>query len=93
MSLKKKNQTLQKILRHIEEHHCGSGEVELENAVDPCIFLTQAYHHDHNTLTAKLKIVEAQLEALDSSWSKAQVATSMNDAPAQEQDKVMLLNI
>ena len=69
MSLKK-NQTLQKILRHIEEQHCGSGEVELEDAVDPCTFLTQTYHHEHNTLTAKLQIVETQLEALGSSWSK-----------------------
>ena len=40
MSLKK-NQTLQKILRHTEEQQCGAGEVELEDAVDPCAFRTQ----------------------------------------------------
>ena len=80
--------SLQNILRHTEELHCGSGEVELEVVVDSCTFLTQTYHHNHSTLTGKLKIVETQLEALDSSWIKGPVATAM---PAQGQETVILL--
>ena len=89
----KKNQTLQNIFRHIEEQQCGACEVELEDAVHPCTFLTQAYQHDHNTLTAKRNIVETQLEALGSSWSTRQVTTSMLAVPTQGPEKVMLLNI
>ena len=35
MSLKQ-NKCLKRILTFIERQHCGSGEVELEDAVDPC---------------------------------------------------------
>ena len=62
---RKKNKLSQRILKHIEARHCGSGEVELEAAVDPCTLLTKNYQHDHGNLTAKLKLVETQLEALD----------------------------
>ena len=92
MSLKK-NKVLQKILKHIEAQHCGSGEVELEDAVDPCAFLTQAYAKDHMTLTSRLKSVEIHLETLDPSWSKEQPSTSMNDAPSRGEEKVLQLSI
>ena len=92
MSLKK-DKVLMKILKHIEAQHCGSGEVELEDAVDPCAFLTQHYKDDHQALTTKLRIVEAQLEALDPTWSKGEVATSMFDAPADGEETVLKLSI
>ena len=92
MSLKK-NKLLQRILKHIEAQHCGSGEVELEDAVDPCTLLTKNYQHDHESLTAKLKLVETQLEALDPSWSKGQLSTSMIDVPADGSESVLLLSI
>ena len=92
MSLKKTKE-LQKILKHIEAQHCGSGEVELEDAIDPCTFLTQKYKENHIALSAKLKIVEYLLERLDSSWSKGQVATDMLGAPAAGSEKVLLLSI
>ena len=60
-----KNTLLQRILTHIERQHCGSGEVELEDAADPCTRVTENYQHDQENLTAKLKHVETQLEALD----------------------------
>ena len=69
MSLNK-NKLLQRILKHIEAQHCGSGDVELEDAVDPCKLLTKNYHHDHRSLTVQLKLVETQLEALDPTWSE-----------------------
>ena len=65
MSLKQ-NKLRQRVLQHIEARHCGSGDVELEDAVDPCELLTKNYQHDHESLTVKLKLVETQLEALDS---------------------------
>ena len=64
------NKLLKRIITFIERQHCGSGEVELEDAVDPCKLLTKNYQHDHESLTAKLKLVETQLEALDPSMVK-----------------------
>ena len=92
MSLKK-NKVLQKILTHIEQQHCGSGEVELEDAVDPCTFLSQHYEHQHASLTAKLQMVENQLDNVDPSWSKGTLSTSMLDVPAAGSEKVLLLSI
>ena len=92
MSLKK-SKAMQKILKHIEAQHCGSGEVELEDAVGPCTFLTQNYQNNQGALTAKLKLVETQLEALDPSWSKGQLSTSMLDVPAEGSESVLRLSI
>ena len=92
MSLKK-NKLLQRILKHIEAQHVGSGEVELEDAIDPCTFLTNLYEHDHAALTAKLNIIETQLQQLDPTWSTGQVSTSMNDSPADGSESVLLLSI
>ena len=89
----KKNKLMQRILKHIEAQHCGSGEVELEDAVDPCKLLTQNYQYDHESLTAKLKLVETQLEALDPSWSTGQLSTSMSVVPADGSDIALLLSI
>ena len=91
MSLKQ-NKLLQRILKHIEAQHCGSGEVELEDAVDPCKLFTKNYQHDHGSLTAKLKLVETQLEALDPSWSKWQLSTSMMAVPADGSESALLLS-
>ena len=92
MSLNK-NKLLQRILKHIEAQHCGSGEVELEDAVDPCTLLTKNYQHGHEHLTAKLKLVETQLEALDPSWSNWQLPTSMIVVPADGSESALLLSI
>ena len=92
MSLKK-NTLLQRILKHIEAQHCGPGEVELEMAVDPCKLLTKNYQHDHESLTAKLQLVETQLEALDPSWSKGQLSTSMIVVPSDGSEIALLLSI
>ena len=78
----KKNKVLQKILQHIEAQHCGSGDVEFEDAVDPCTFLTQNYETNHLALTAKLQMVESMLDSMDPSWVKGELSTSMLDVQA-----------
>ena len=92
MSLKK-NKLLQKILQHIEAQHCGSGEVELEDAVDPCSWLTRQFQSDHTGLSTRLRNVESQVEALDPSWQKGQLDTSMLDAPAEGEEKTLRLSV
>ena len=92
LMLLKKNKLLQRILQHIEAQHCGSGEVELEDAVDPCTFLTQLYENDTVALTTKLQSVESQLDTIDRSWSK-EWCTSMFDVPADGEEKVQCLSV
>ena len=43
MPSKKLGAVERKILAHIEAQHGGSGDVELEDAVDPCDYLTQRF--------------------------------------------------
>ena len=54
-----------KILAHIEAQHAGSGDLELEDAVDPCDFLTQRFAGEPADLAAIIKAVKTQLEHLD----------------------------
>ena len=76
-----KNKIPQSILHHDEAQHYGSGEVELEDAVAPCTFLTHAYENGHHARTTKMKIVETHLDTLDSAWSQGQVSTSKTERP------------
>jgi hypothetical protein len=44
-------------MAHIEGQHCGSGDGELEDAEDPCAYLTRVYQLDPLVLYQKLKDV------------------------------------
>ena len=57
-----------KVMAHIEGQHCGSGDVELEDAEDPCPYLTRVYQPDPLVIYQKLKDVCDRLERLDPSW-------------------------
>ena len=46
----------------------GSGDPEVEDAVDPCEFLTRTYSHDQASLMNDLHALQHQLEELDPTW-------------------------
>ena len=46
----------------------GSGDPEVEDAVDPCEFLTQTYGHDPDSLMRDLAAVLSRMEQLDPTW-------------------------
>ena len=52
-------------MAHIEGQHCGSDDVELEDAEDPCAYLTRVYQPDALAMYQKLKDVCDRLEHLD----------------------------
>jgi hypothetical protein len=46
----------------------GSGDPEVEDAVDPCEFLTLTYGNDPDLLMRDLAAVNSRIEGLDPSW-------------------------
>ena len=58
-----------KILEHIEAHHGGSGDVELEDAVDPCDYLTQRFASAPADFAKILTELRTRLENLDGTWA------------------------
>ena len=68
MAAKAKKATIAKIMRTLESWCCGSGDPELDDAVDPCEWLC-ASHPNQKALLADLMSVHARLEALDPTWS------------------------
>ena len=58
-----------KILGHIEAQHGGSGDLELEDAVDPCDFLTRRFAGAPADLAAIIIALKTQLEHLDWTWA------------------------
>ncbi len=55
-------------MAHIEGQHCGSGEVELEDAEDPCAYLSRVYQRDPLAMHQNLKEVCDRIEHLCPSW-------------------------
>ena len=55
------------LMAQIAGQHCGSGDVELEDAEDPCAYLARVYQPDPLALYPKLKDVRDRLGHLDPS--------------------------
>ena len=51
--------------KHWGWQHCGSGDIELEHAEDPCAYLSRVYHPDPLAMHQHLKGVCDRLENLD----------------------------
>ncbi len=58
-----------KILQHIEQQHCGSGDPELEDAVDPCDYLTKRFGDSPNDFVQIILALQRRLEHLDGTWT------------------------
>ena len=69
MVSKKLGAVEKKILGHIEAQHGGSGDLELEDAVDPCDFLTRRFAGAPADLAAIITAVMTRLEHLDGTWT------------------------
>ena len=69
MVSKKLGAVEKKILGHIEAQHGGSGDLELEDAVDPCDFLTRRFAGAPADLAAIITAVMKRLEHLDGTWT------------------------
>ena len=74
----------QKILAHLEAQHCGSGDVEVEDAVDPVDYLCTRFGANPATLADILTKLYNRLDRLDTTWAtrRPTLATSMPPAPA-----------
>ena len=72
------------ILAHLEAQHAGSGDLELEDAVDPCDFLTQRFAGAPADLAEIIKAVATRLGQLDGTWSgrRSSPASHMPPPPA-----------
>ena len=57
------------ILEHIEAQHGGSGDAELEGAVDPCEFLTQRFASAPADFAAIITKLGTRLMRLDGTWA------------------------
>ena len=55
-------------MAHVEGQRCGSGDVELEDAEDPCAYLSCVRQPDSLAMHHKQKEVCDRLERLDPSW-------------------------
>ena len=95
MAPKKDDPVLVRILKRIEQQHCGSGDADLEDAVDPCAFLTDRYGSDKAALTHRMKLAEKRLEDLDPNWAMGRLtpATSMFDKPRDGDIKSLTLSV
>ena len=73
-----------KILAHIEAQHCGSGDVELEDAIDPVDYLCSRFGANPAAFADLLRTLYDRLDRLDTTWAttRATPATSMPPAPA-----------
>ena len=58
-----------KILAHIEKQHAGSGDVELEDAIDPIEYLTQRFMSAPADFAAIIAGLQTRLEHLDGAWT------------------------
>ena len=58
-----------KILAHIEKQHAGSGDVELEDAIDPVEYLTQRFGSAPAEFAAIIAGLQTRLEHLDGTWA------------------------
>ena len=56
------------IMAHIEGQHCGSGDLELVDATDPCAYLTRVYQPNPLVLYQELRDVCDRPERLDPAW-------------------------
>ena len=78
------------ILRHIEKQHCGSGDLELEDAVDPCQYLTERFASAPADFACIIKELQTHLERLDGTWagrrSKPESCIPLQPAPGSSVD-------
>ena len=72
------------ILTHIEAQHCGSGDVEVEDAIDPVDYLCSRFGNTPAAFADLLKKLYDRLDRLDTTWAarRATPATGMPQAPA-----------
>ena len=59
----------QKILEHIEKQHCGNGDPELEDAKDPCDYLTERFGGSPGDFMDIIRALQRRLEHLDGTWT------------------------
>ena len=84
MPPKNLNLLCKKILQHLEKQHCGSGDVEVEDAIDPVDYLTQRFGANPAAFTDILRKLWNQLDRLDSTWAarRETPVDSLPPAPA-----------
>ena len=58
----------QRILAHIEQQHCGSGDIEVEDAVGPCEYLQTRFGDKPEEFAQILHILQGRLQSLDGTW-------------------------
>ena len=58
----------QRILEHIENQHCGSGDVEVEDAVDPCDYLKKRFGDKPEEFAQIFHDLQRRLQSLDDTW-------------------------
>ena len=69
MPSKKLGAVQKNMLEHIDKQHGGSGDPELEDAVDPCDYLTQRFANAPERLVAIIRDLQTRLEHLDGTWA------------------------
>ena len=86
------NAVKKKIISHLDTKFTGSGDLELDDALDIIQFLTQEYEKKPRALKQVLQQVLAKVEALDPAWAASRPAWSVEypSAPASEADVVEL---
>ena len=76
-----RNQCLSDSL-HVQERlttwFAGSGDPEVEDAVDPCEFLTRTYAHDQASLMKDLHALQHKLDELDPTWIGQSITSELH---------------
>ena len=82
------NVVKKKIISHLDTKFTGSGDLEIDDAVDITKFLTEEYGQKPEALKQILHTVLGRVEALDPAWATSRPAwsTVYPTAPASEAD-------
>ena len=86
------NAVKKKIISHLDTKFTGSGDLEIDDALDITAFLTQQYGNEPMALKQIFLQVLGKVEALDPAWSASRLAwsTEYPSGPDSEADVVEL---
>ena len=79
-----KQQLIEKVQHYVQLKFGGSGDFEVEDAMDVIDFFTAAYGSQHSLFKELTLAVGKRIQAMDSSWSPPPCAETVPDMAEQD---------
>ena len=80
---KERKSFITKVQAWYQQKFGGSGDPEVEGAVDVVVYLTSMFNDQHDVFQKMLESVLTRVRAMDPSWDRPTCTDTVPEAPAQ----------